>query len=147
MANIGGDKTKRVNAQYWELFISSTSNEWLYLQELDTPITSPVIVEPTTLGVNVPFTALPKNKISGVILFTTDAWAAAVSGWNALLVKTNGEKPIITVITRTTDASGGTITLTYTNGCMLETLDPKRAGEGAVKVSFSFSAFVDPTQS
>ena len=145
MANIGGTISKRVNAQSGEMFIASTSNEWLFVQDLNVSLSHQEIVEPTTLGTNVAYSGTPRNQISGTILYTTDAWAAAVAGWTALSTKSNNEYPIVTILIRYTDSAGGVNTLTFTTGCKLQSLNPQRGAEGGVKVSFSFTVYVDPT--
>jgi hypothetical protein len=145
MANVGGDKTKRVNAQSYEIFISSVSNEWLYLQDARLSLSHQEIIEATTAGVNVPYSGLPKNTLSGTTLFTTDMYAAAVAGLTALSTKSNNEYPIFTLLVRLTDASGGTTTLTFTSGAKLQSWEISRGKEGASIVSLSFVMWIDPT--
>jgi hypothetical protein len=147
MANVGGDKTKRVNAQSYEIFIASVSNEWLYLQDARMVLGHTEQIEGTTAGVNVPYSGLPKNAISGTTLFTTDQWGAAIAGITALSTKTNNEYPIFTLVVRLTDASGGTTTFTYTSGAKLQEVDISRGEEGATKVSFNIVMWIDPVVS
>jgi hypothetical protein len=147
LANVGGTDGKKVNAQRYEVFISSVSSEYLFLQDARLVLSHPEIIEPTTSGVNVPYSGLPKNQLSGTILYTTDAWGAAVAGWTALMTKTNQEYPTVTLIVRFTSADGSVNTLTFTSGARLQSLEPVRGGEGSVKVNISFTIFVDPTVS
>lgn len=147
MGNQGGDRSKRVNAQSFEIFIDALSDEWLNLQEATLPIGSPVVMEPTTAGTVIPYDSTPRNKLTGVVVYTTDSWADSVAGWTRLLAKTNNERPIFTLIVRFTNASGGTNTLTYTSGAQLESVTPVRGGEGAVKANISIAIFVDPVLS
>lgn len=147
MANVGGDKTKRVNAQSYEIFISSVSNEWLYLQDANLSLRHTEQIEGTVGGVNVPYSGLPRNGITGTVLFTTDEWSAAVAGITALSTKTNNEFPIFTLLVKLTDASGGTTTFTFTSGAKLQGVNISRGEEGAVKVSFDIVMWIDPTVS
>jgi len=147
MANVGGDKTKRVNAQSYEIFISSVSNEWLYLQDARLSLKHNEQIEGTTAGVNVPYSGLPRNGITGTTLFTSDEWSAAVAGLTALTTKTNNEFPIFTILVRLTDASGGTTTFTFTNGAKIQGIDVSRGEEGAVKVSLDIVCWIDPVVS
>jgi hypothetical protein len=145
MANVGGDKTKRVNAQSYEIFIATISNEWLYLQDARMVLSHPEMIESTTAGVNVPYSGLPKNAISGTTLFTTDQWSAAIAGISALSTKVNNEYPIFTLLVRLTGADGSITTFTFTSGAKLQEVDISRGGEGATKVSFNIVMWVDPT--
>jgi hypothetical protein len=147
MANLGGDKTKRVNAQSMEIFIGSLSNEWLYMQDARLNLSHTETLEPTTGGNSVPYSGVPKNSLSGTILFTTDAWGAAIAGWSALYPTspTNNEYPIFTLIIRLTDSVGGTTTYTFTTGAKLQSIETSRGEEGAVKVNVNFTMWVNPT--
>lgn len=144
MANVGSEATK-VNAAKYQIFVSTVSNEWSFLQDANLTLSHPEILEPYTSGTISAYSGAPRNRLSGTILYTSDMWAASTIGWTALMTKTNGEFPLFTLIVKETDKSGTANTLTFTNGTKLESLSISKSPEGAVKANISFIMVVDPT--
>src|SRR3989442_12696685 len=139
MANVGTADNLKVNAQKYEVFISTVSSEYLFLQDARLILAHLEQREPTTAGTNVVYSGNPNNSLSGTILYSTDGWAAAVAGWTALTTKTNNEYPIVTLIVKETAAGGGVNTITFTNGAKLQSLEISRPAEGAVKINVVFN--------
>lgn len=147
MANTGTVSTNRVNATKYEVFIATVSNEWLLLQDARLVLSHAENPESTTAGGVVLYSGLPRNSLSGTILYTTDQWGAAIAGWTALSTRTNGEYPIFTLVVRFTGADGSTNTLTFTNGAKLQEFSFPKGTEGATKCSVNIAIAVDPTVS
>src|SRR2546426_11061494 len=148
MANVGTADNLKVNAQKYEVFISTVSSEYLFLQDARLILAHLEQREPTTAGTNVVYSGNPNNSLSGTILYSTDGWAAAVAGWTALGIgvgsRTNNEITPTTLIVRETAAGGAVNIMTFTNGVKLQSLEISRPAEGAVKINVVFTIFVDP---
>src|SRR5437879_6505851 len=145
MANVGTADNLKVNAQKYEVFISSVSNEYLFLQDARLVLSHLEQREPTTSGTNVVFSCTPNNSLSVTLVYSTDSWTAEVAGWTNLSTRTNAEYPIIDkLIVRLTAAGGSVTTMTFTSGSKLQSLEIIRGTEGAVKINVVFSIFVDP---
>lgn len=146
MGNVGTEATK-VNAAKYQVFVSSVSNEWSFLQDANLTLSHPEQPEPYTSGSITYYSGAPRNRLTGTILYTSDMWSAATLGWTALMTKSNGEFPLFTLIVRETDKSGTSTNnvMTFTNGAKLESISINKAVEGAVKVNISIILTIDPT--
>src|SRR5437899_5084001 len=122
MANVGGNDNLKVNAQKYEVFISTVSSEYLFMQDARLILAHLEQREPTTAGTNVVYSGNPNNSLSGTILYTTDGWAAAVAGWTALGIRnrTNNEYPLVTLVVKETAPGGGINIMTFASGAKLQ---------------------------
>jgi len=146
MVNLGL-AAERVNAKFMQVFIGTTSNEFLLVQNARMVISHPIFREPTTSGGVVTYTGAPDHSISGTLLFTRDVWDDGTSNdFKSLLTVANGEVSENSWIVRLSDVGGSSTenTLTFTNG-KLSVIDINKGPEGAVKVDITVVLPDEPT--
>ena len=97
MADIGS-LDKRVNSQGYRVYINTSSDdEYIFMQNASMSVSHSEFREPTTSGINVYYSGLPDNVLSGTLLFTTDFGNTNTNdtALEDLLAATNGgEYPI-----------------------------------------------------
>lgn len=142
-----GTLTQKVNAAKYQLWIrnsaDSAEDEWVLLQNKRMLISAAELREPTTSGGNAYYTGQPDNILTGTLLFTRDLWNDATYGLAVLLTRTNGERPERKIKAKLVDASGTTITFTFT--AKLSVGDINGGPEGGTKVDVTFILTGDPT--
>jgi len=142
-----GLAAQRVNAKLMQVFIGTTSNEWLLVQNARVLISHPIFREPTTSGGVVTYTGAPDHSVSGTLLFTRDEWDnASANDFKSLLAISNGEVSANSWLVKLTDIAGTATgnTLTFTNG-KLSVIDINKGPEGAVKVDITVVLPDEPT--
>jgi hypothetical protein len=139
MGNIGTDG-QEVNAKGYAVFIGSTANQWVYLQNARVLISHPIFREPTTGGGVKTFTGALDSNISGTLVFSRDAWNAATYGFKTLLIAASddGEVPVLDWGVKFIDVSGSSTngTLTF-SGAKLSVVDISKSAEGGTKVDIT----------
>ena len=138
MADLGIDG-QEINANLFQVYIGSTSNQWRLLQNARVLASHPIFREPTTDGGVKLYTGAFEGNISGTLLFTRDEWDNNTSNdFKSLLDKTNGEVPANSWLTKFTDVSGDSTNTTWTfANCKLSVIDVSKSVEGAVKVDIT----------
>ena len=82
-----GSLDQRINSQGYEVHINSgASEEYVFMQNASMSISHSEFREPTTSGINVYYSGLPDNVLSGTLLFTTDFGATQSAATGASLM-------------------------------------------------------------
>ena len=143
-----GSLDKRVNSQGYQVYINTVDDEYIFMQNASMSISHSEFREPTTSGINVYYSGLPDNVISGTLLFTTDfgnshSDSAALED---LLAATNGgEYPIKPIYVKLIDNQGTSKTTTfYYSQAKLASCTIYKGQEGAVKADVTFVLFGNP---
>ena len=147
MASIGS-LDKRVNSQGYRVYINtSADDEYIFMQNASMSVSHSEFREPTTSGINVYYSGLPDNVLSGTLLFTTD-FGNSNSGaaLEELLAATNGgEYPIKPIYVKLTDNQSNAATTTfYYSQAKLASCTIYKGQEGAVKADVTFVLFGNP---
>ena len=146
MADIG-TAGEEINAKQFKIYIGSTSNEWVYLQNAVVTISHPIFREPTTSGGVKTFTGAPDHSITGTMVFARDLWDdGTTNDFKSLLSISNGEVSKNSWLAEFTDVSGtktGT-TLTFAN-CKLSVIAISKAVEGGTKVDVTIVCPDEPS--
>ena len=147
MASIGS-LDKRVNSQGYRVYINtSDQDEYIFMQNASMSVSHSEFREPTTSGINVYYSGLPANVLSGTLLFTTD-FGNANSGAaleDLLAATAGGEYPIKPIVIKLTDnqSSAATTIFTYSQA-KLTSCTIYKGQEGAVKADVTFVLFGNP---
>jgi hypothetical protein len=143
-----GSLDQRINSQGYEVHINSgASEEYVFMQNASMSISHSEFREPTTSGINVYYSGLPDNVISGTLLFTTDFGNSSNSAaLEDLLAATNGgEYPIKPIYVKLIDNQGTSKTTTfYYSQAKLTSCTIYKGQEGAVKADVTFVLFGNP---
>jgi hypothetical protein len=146
-----GSLDKRVNSQGYQVYINTVDDEYIFMQNASMSISHSEFREPTTSGINVYYSGLPDNVLSGTLLFTTDFGAtqspATEASLNELLAATvGGEYPIKPITIKLIDNQGTSKTTTFAFAqAKLTSGTIYKGQEGAVKADVTFVLFGNPT--
>ncbi|MEO1944907.1 MAG: hypothetical protein ABGY11_11465 [Candidatus Thioglobus sp.] len=145
-----GSLDKRVNSQGYQVYINTVDDEYVFMQNASMSISHSEFREPTTSGINVYYSGLPDNVLSGTLLFTTDFGATQSTPTGAaleeLLAAGGAEYPIKPLTVKLIDNQGSAITTTFAfTQAKLASCTIYKGQEGAVKADVTFVLFGNPT--
>lgn len=148
MADVGS-LDKRINSQGYQVHINTgAADEYIFMQNASMSISHSEFREPTTSGINVYYSGLPDNVLSGTLLFTTDFGNSNTdAALEDLLAATNGgEYPIKPIFVKLIDnqSTAQTTTFEFTQS-KLTSCTIYKGQEGAVKADVTFVLFGNPT--
>ncbi len=120
-----------VNATEVRLFLTTTSNQYVLLQEIDLVIQREEYVEPIAIG-NAYFYGQFDNAFDATILLSNDDLSTVVDA----VFLTNGALPAKTYLIELTDKNGDSKTFTVT--ALTPRLEIEKLPEGGVKLRIRY---------
>ena len=150
MSDIGA-LAKRINSQGFRIYINTIDDEYVFMQNASMSLNHSEFREPTTSGINVYYSGLPDNVLSGTLLFTTDFGAEQATPTGASLEEllsstAGGEYPIKPLTIKLTDNQTTPVVTTFAFAqAKLASCVIYKGSEGAVKSDVTFVLFGNPT--
>lgn len=145
-----GSLAEVVNSQAYKLFVSlnnyTDNQQFIMLQDCSLDMGETELDEPTTAGGLALFSSVSRPRLTGTLLYNSSQWTGAtLDSLNAMLVRTNGERPTVTWQAKLTDQQGAPVTRQFQFLAKTEGLRIYKASEGGTKVDIALRIKADPT--